>query len=153
MNHEKFETLVHAYVDGFLGDSDSKELFSHLGSCHGCRGLFHSSLAIHTTAVSERYTTRQSLDERVLGKRESRSGSMPQIGPYHVPWSSMRLGIPLPAASSVAILLVVLGLLIAPILFRTPASRDARPEIQSFEEARTLYPGSFGINTWRDISQ
>jgi|GEM_PF-3196229 len=151
MNHQKFENLVHAYLDGLLSDNKSTELFSHLADCEECRILFHTSHMLQKIALGGKHTTLSSLDRRVLGKQDR--VYHPTKPAVLLPWSSIRIGISLPAASSVAVLLIVLGLLVAPRLFGAASEYEAKQEIQTLEKVRAQYSDKLGIITWRDLSR
>ena len=137
MNHTHFQELISLHVDNEITDLESSELFGHLATCDGCRKFLRTTMNIRSHIVNEGLAeVPDMLDRRVLGKEQTQSMKQPLDWLAPVWWT--RISIPLPAAASLAFLILFCSLLISPVIFsqrtpQAPASEiDSRvpPEIQ-----------------------
>jgi predicted anti-sigma-YlaC factor YlaD len=120
MNHEQFRELVNLYIDGALDDTQSAEIFSHLSTCIDCRNLMRSSLQVRSYYQNmELEETPASLDHRVLANASMKSKKSIRHN-ILIPLWYTRISLPLPAAASIAILILIGSLLFSPLLFEKP---------------------------------
>jgi len=135
MTHTHFQELISGHVDNELSDAESAELFAHLASCDACRKFLRTTLSIRSQIANEKLAeVPDSLDSRVLG------GSMPtQPAKTPVEWLApiwwTRISIPLPAAASLAFLILVGTLLFSPVIFP-----DQRPPQEVSQEVISKIP-------------
>ena len=133
MNHERFQELVNLYIDEGLDDAQSVELFAHLSTCDNCRNIMRSSLRVRT------YFQQEELEEvpASLDARVYKSARMNTAAPVRrnllAPLWYTRILIPLPAAASIAILILIGSLLFSPLLFEKPKQLSDN-EIEMFSK-------------------
>jgi anti-sigma factor RsiW len=120
MNHERFQELVNLYIDEELDDAQSVELFAHLSTCDNCRNIMRSSLRVRTYFQQEELEEAPaSLDARVYASTRKKTATPVRRNPFSPLWYT-RILIPLPAAASIAILILIGSLLFSPLLFEKP---------------------------------
>ncbi len=124
MSHEHYEEQISAMVDNELGEGSLSELFTHLAECSACREFFQSSLRLRAGMIAgAEVRIPATLDEHIqqgsFKKPRFASGVISRF------WES-RISFPLPAAASLAFLLILGSLLISPALFTKP---QPQPEI------------------------
>lgn len=124
MNHEHYEEHISAMVDNELDEGSLQKLFAHLAECYTCREFFQSSLRLRAEMMAgAEVRIPATLDERIqqgaIKKPNVVSGFISRF------WES-RISFPLPAAASLAFLLILCSLLISPALFTKP---QPQPEI------------------------
>lgn len=124
MSHEHYEEQISAMVDNELGEGSMAELFAHLAECNTCREFFQSSLRLRAKMLAgAEVRAPETLDARVqhgnLKNPRLTSGYISRF------WEG-RISFPLPAAASLAFLLILGSLLISPALFTKP---QPQPEI------------------------
>jgi len=120
MNHEQFQELVNLYIDGELDDKQSADMFLHLSICDDCRNYMSSSLRIRSYYQQEELEeVPVSLDTRVCESAGIRPITTTRRNPLSPLWYT-RILIPLPAAASIAFLILVGSLLFSPLLFEEP---------------------------------
>jgi hypothetical protein len=132
MNHEHFQELVNLYLDAGLDDNASAELFAHLGACNECRILMRSSLQVRSYYQNtEMEEVSASLDRRVLATARNKPARTTQRNPLAPLWAT-RILIPLPAAASIAVLILIGSLLFSPLLIKgTKPKNDVQIEMIS----------------------
>jgi hypothetical protein len=120
MIHERFQELVNLYIDEGLDDAQSVELFAHLSTCDNCRNIMRSSLRVRTYFQQEELEeVPASLDTRVY-KSACIKTTTPVRRNLFAPFWYTRILIPLPAAASIALLILIGSLLFSPLLFEKP---------------------------------
>jgi anti-sigma factor RsiW len=135
MNHAHFQELISLHVDNEINDSESAELFGHLATCDTCRKFLRTTMSIRSHIAQEELAeVPDSLDKRVLGNEETESVKRPLDWLAPVWWT--RISIPLPAAASLAFLILVGTLLVSPVLVSDQRPRQAAPQ----EEISKLPP-------------
>jgi hypothetical protein len=119
MNHEHIQELIDRYYDTGLSDSLSMELFEHLGSCKTCRAYMHSVMQVRSFYQhDESVNVPASVDRRVFDSVQSiKNAEAKKYYPLSL-WST-RILMPLPAAASIAVLIMIGSLLCSPLLFRS----------------------------------
>ena len=124
MNHEQFQKLVNFYIDGAIDDTQSAEMFAHLSACNDCRNLMRSSLRVRSYYQDmELEDIPVSLDHRVLANADMESIKSVRQN-ILIPLWYTRISIPLPAAASIAILILIGSLLFSPLLFEETKQRS-----------------------------
>jgi anti-sigma factor RsiW len=127
MNHLHFQELISLHVDNEISDSESAELFGHLATCDACRKFLRTTMNIRShIAQQELAEVPDSLDRRVLGNEEAQSAKRPLDWLAPVWWT--RISIPLPAAASLAFLILVGTLLVSPVIVSDQRARQAAPQ-------------------------
>jgi hypothetical protein len=120
MNHERFQELVNLYIDEGLNDAQSMELFAHLSTCDNCRNIMRSSLRVRTFFQKEEMEeVPASLNARVYKSARMKTATPVRRNLFAPLWDT-RILIPLPAAASIAILILIGSLLFSPLLFERP---------------------------------
>jgi len=133
MNHEQFQKLVNEYIDEGIGDAASAEMFAHLGNCTECRNLMRSSLQVRSYYRQEDpEEVSASLDRRVFATVQGMTAQRNR----RIPLWATRILIPLPAAASIAILILVGGLVFWSLLFAGTAPRNDTMTSQMPPEAK-----------------
>jgi anti-sigma factor RsiW len=132
MNHEHFQELINLYIDTGLNDAASAEMFAHLSVCNDCRNLMHSSMQVQSFYQDDELEeVPDSLNQRVFTSARNMQTSMKHQNRPAWLWRT-RLLIPLPAAASIAILILIGSLLLLPLFFQeTKQSSDNLIEITS----------------------
>ncbi len=125
MSHEHYEEHISAMLDNELSEGSMAELFAHLVECGTCREFFQSSLRLRAEmAAGADVRVPATLDARVqhgnLKKPRAVSGFINRF------WEG-RISFPLPAAASLAFLLILGSLLISPALFMKPQPQPELP--------------------------
>ncbi len=147
MDHEHFQELINLYLDTGLQDTASTEMFAHLGTCEECRKYMHSMMRVRSFYQQEETASASdSLDRRVFASVRSLKDS--EAKKYHpISFWSTRILMPLPAAASIAVLIIIGSLLCSPLLFQQPMQEketaiemtsklppELRQQLQYFEE-------------------
>ncbi len=132
MDHEHFQELINLYLDTGLNDTASAEMFAHLGICNDCRNLMHSSMRVRSYYQDEGLEeVSDSLNQRVFTSARNMQASIKHQNRPAMLWTA-RILIPLPAAASIAILILIGSLLLFPLLFQeTKQSSDNLIEMTS----------------------
>jgi anti-sigma factor RsiW len=131
MTHMHFQELISLHVDNELTDTQSAELFAHLATCDGCRKFMRTTIRIRShISGQELAEVSQVLDQRVLKNvthKTIRETKREWLAPFW--WT--RIIIPLPAAASLALLIIIGSLLVSPILVsqKSPQQRISAEEI------------------------
>ncbi len=131
MTHLHFQELISLHVDNEITDTQSVELFSHLAACDGCRKFLRTTIHVRSHIASQELAeVSQTLDRRVLdivNRKTTREAKREWLAPFW--WT--RIIIPLPAAASLALLIIIGSLLVSPILVsqRSPQQRISAEEI------------------------
>ena len=116
MIHEEYQELVSQYIDEELEEGSESVLFQHLGECGQCRDFLRSSLALRTQILRTKESAPSTLrpdfaQERAKNKTIERDLLV-------LAWKRK---VPLPVAASVAILLLLSGLMFSSV---TPQSQN-----------------------------
>jgi anti-sigma factor RsiW len=131
MAHTHFQELISLHVDNELSDTESAELFAHLATCDACRKFLRTTMSIRSQIANEELAeVPESLDRRVLGVRQP----IPDLKvsrEWLAPLWWTRISIPLPAAASLAFLILFCTLLISPIIFSQKATQETSTETTS----------------------
>lgn len=106
-------------MDNELEDHHFPDLLQHLSRCNECRQFFQSGLNLRSAfAIAKPIVTPRRLDERMeriaFGKRKA----LP-LSAVEALWRT-RISFPLPAAASIAILIVIGSLLLLPVVLEEP---------------------------------
>jgi anti-sigma factor RsiW len=131
MTHLHFQELISLHVDNEITDTQSAELFAHLAACDGCRKFLRTIIRIRSHVASQELAeVSQTLDRRVLeflNRTTAHETKREWIAPFW--WT--RIIIPLPAAASLALLIIIGSLLVSPILVsqKSPQQRISAEEI------------------------
>ncbi|HTY38803.1 MAG TPA: zf-HC2 domain-containing protein [Bacteroidota bacterium] len=124
MTHLEFQQQISLHVDNALGDAESAQLFMHLAECGECRAYLKLVMRVGSHLASEELAeVPRTLDRRVFA---SVANPPAQRTGWLTPVWRTRISIPLPAAASIAFLLIVGSLLCYPLL---TADRGQQPEI------------------------
>ncbi len=127
MAHAHFQELISLHVDNELTDKQSAELFVHLGSCDICRKFLRTTLGVRSQIAHEELAdVPDTLDRRVLGGEQTQSAKRPMDWLAPIWWT--RISIPLPAAASLAFLILVGTLLFSPVIFSEQMPRQEVPQ-------------------------
>ncbi|HEY6951069.1 MAG TPA: zf-HC2 domain-containing protein [Bacteroidota bacterium] len=130
MNHTYFQELISLHIDNELTDAQSAELFAHLAECNPCRSFLKTTMIIRShIAHNQLADVPQSLDRRVLGFREQILRPAARNARLAPLWWT-RISIPLPAAASLAFLIVFCSLLFAPIV-ASEKDNSAKPPAEA----------------------
>lgn len=125
MTCEQYQMQIGQLLENELRGEESSTVFAHLGACSECRDFFHASLQVRAELMNaEPITAPDELDDRMRA-----SGLIPAEQPLSRKTSiwDMRIAFPLPAAASIALLLIIGSLFIAPALFRDPQPKQEFP--------------------------
>jgi anti-sigma factor RsiW len=134
MNHTHFQELISLHVDNEINDTESAELFGHLATCDACRRFLTTTMSIRSQIAHEELAEiPETLDRRVLGEEQSQSAKRPLDWLAPMWWT--RISIPVPAAASIAFLILVGTLLFSPAIFS-----DQKPHQEAAQEAITKLP-------------
>jgi anti-sigma factor RsiW len=131
MTHLHFQELISLHVDNEITDTQSAELFAHLAACDGCRKFLRTTIRVRShIAGQELSEVSQTLDRRVLeivNRKTTHETRREWLAPFW--WT--RIIIPLPAAASLALLIIIGSLLVSPILVsqKSPQQRISAEEI------------------------
>ncbi len=132
MNHEHFQELISLHIDNELADTQSAELFAHLATCGTCRTFLRTTTGIRSQIVHENLAdVPERLDRRVLGMEQGPSVKKPLDWIAPIWWT--RISLPLPAAASLAFLILFCTLLISP-LFMSPKN----PQTASVDNLKSV---------------
>lgn len=141
MTCEQYQMHIGQLLDHELPEKESPVLFAHLSACSECRDFFQASMQVRAELMSaEPITAPDELDDRMRG-----AGLIPaeQPLPRRTSIWDMRVAFPLPAAASIALLLILGSLLLAPAFMHEPEPRQEHPSdvIQLVpRELRILHP-------------
>lgn len=128
MTHTQYQEFISEHVDNGLSDAESAELFAHLALCDACRKFLRTAMSIRSQIASQELAeVPDSLGRRVLGgvaPKERAKMSIDWLAPIW--WT--RISIPLPAAASLAFLILVGTLLFSPVIFPDQMPRQEVPQ-------------------------
>ena len=128
MNHEHYQELISLHIDNELDDAGSAELYAHLATCDGCRKFMRTMMNVRSRiAGQELAEVSPALDRRVIGI-VSESEPAEAKRSWFAPLWWTRISIPLPAAASIAFLILVATLLVSPAVFSSPGPRSESAE-------------------------
>ena len=99
MNHEYYEDLISAQIDGLLTEEEEQELEEHLASCPDCRRARREMDTVHHLLLAASPLPPEGLEDRILNE-------LPEQPKRRSPW--MRKAAPLAAAA--VFLLAVVGI-------------------------------------------
>ena len=135
MSNEHVEQSVSAFIDQELSDTESAEMFAHLSTCEACRMFLKRTLKLRS-AISAAPSPAApgaigaNISSAIRPARRSAQSSYPI-------WR-LNISIPLPAAASIAFLLIVGTLIVSPMVF-VPQPR----ETQTAEQTISNFPEQF----------
>ena len=133
MTHNEHQQRISLYIDNELNDKESSELFAHLAGCSECRTYMKISMRVRSQIANEELAdVPRTLDRRILTSVARENAALKRQTWYSPVWFT-RISIPLPAAASIVLLLIVGSLLFYPLL--TPEQQQ-RTEIPSEVIAR-----------------
>ena len=132
MSNEHVEQSVSAFIDQELSGTESAEMFAHLGSCESCRLFFQQTLQVRSAMqMTGLVEAPESLNKLFpTSRRQSQSRFTGMLTLWDVNFS-----IPLPAAASIAFLIVAGTMLLAPLVVVHDEER-----IQSSEQSVGALP-------------
>ena len=125
MTCEQYQMQICQLLENELRGEESSALFTHLSACSECRDFFRVSLQVRAELMSaEPITAPDELDDRMRA-----AGLIPTERPSSRKTSiwDLRIAFPLPAAASIALLLIIGSLFVAPALFHDPQPRHEFP--------------------------
>jgi len=125
MTCEQYQMQIGQLLDNELRGEESSTVFAHLGACFACRDFFHASLQVRAELMNaETVTAPDELDDRMRA-----AGLIPTEQPFSRKTSiwDLRVAFPLPAAASIALLLIIGSLFVAPVLFHDPQPQQEFP--------------------------
>lgn len=128
MTCDHYQMQIGQLLDHELSEKESPDLFAHLSVCPACRDFFRVSLQVRAELMNAE--TMSAPDE--LDNRMRAAGLIPteQSSSRKASIWDWRIVFPLPAAASIALLLIIGSLFIAPALFRDPQPRqEFSPEV------------------------
>lgn len=141
MTCEQYQMQIGQLLENELRGEESSTMFAHLGACSACRDFFHASLQVRAELMNaEPITAPDELDDRMRA-----AGLIPteQTTPRKTSIWDLRIAFPLPAAASIALLLILGSLFLAPaLLHETEPQQSLPPDIIHLVplELRTLTP-------------
>jgi anti-sigma factor RsiW len=125
MNHERYFEFINLYVDNQLGDTESAELFAHLGTCEACREFMKMTMQVRSHIASQELAeVPLTLDRRVLASVKREAAAVREKKSWFAPIWFTRISIPLPTAASVIFLAIVGSLLFSPLLLHEEKPRQ-----------------------------
>ena len=125
MTCEQYQMHIDQLLDHELPEKESPVLFAHLSACSECRDFFRASLQVRAELMNaEPITAPEELDDRMRA-----AGLIPAEQPLSRKTSiwDMRIIFPLPAAASIALLLIIGSLFLAPLLMHDPQPQQEFP--------------------------
>lgn len=141
MTCEQYQMQIGQLLENELRGEESSPLFAHLGVCSVCRDFFQASLQVGAELKNaEPITAPDELDDRMRA-----AGLIPKGQPTsrRISIWDLRIAFPLPAAASIALLLILGSLFLAPaLLHETEPQQSLPPDIIHLVplELRTLTP-------------
>jgi anti-sigma factor RsiW len=125
MNHERYFEFINLYIDNQLGDRESAELFAHLGTCEACREFMRTMMQVRSHIASQELAeVPLTLDRRVLASVRGEAAAVREKKRWFEPVWFTRISIPLPAAASIILLVIVGSLLFSPLLLHEEKPRQ-----------------------------
>ncbi|MBI3110773.1 MAG: zf-HC2 domain-containing protein [Ignavibacteriales bacterium] len=125
MTCEQYQMQIAQLFDNELRGEESSTVFAHLGACSECRDFFQASLQVRAELMNaETITAPDELDDRMRG-----AGLIPTEQTFSRKTSiwDLRIVFPLPTAASIALLLIIGSLFVAPALFHDSQPRQEFP--------------------------
>ncbi len=125
MTCDHYQMQIGQLLDHELSEKESPVLFAHLSVCPECRDFFRVSLQVRAELMNaEPITVPDELDDRMRA-----AGLIPAERPTSRKTSiwDLRIAFPLPAAASIALLLIIGSLFLAPLLLHDPTPRQEPP--------------------------
>lgn len=113
MNHEYFEDLISARIDGLLTEEEEQELEAHLASCPDCRRAWREMDTVHHLLQAASPLPPEGLEDRILD-------ALPEQPRRRSPW--MKKAAPLAAAA--VFLLAVVGITRTAANFHSNVNQD-----------------------------
>lgn len=140
MTCEQYQMQIGQLLDSELRGEESSALFAHLSACSECRDFFQGSLQVGAELMNaEPISAPDELDERMRA-----AGLIPTERPSSrktTIWD-LRIAFPLPAAASIALLLIIGSLFVAPALFHDPQpQQEFPPDVLQMVPAELRSPG------------
>lgn len=139
MKCDHYQMQIGRLLDHELPEKESPDLFAHLSTCHECREFFRASLQVSSELMAaEPLEAPAELDDRMrktgLIPSESSTPTRPSL------WD-MKIIFPLPAAASIALLLIIGSLLFAPLLLHSePPRQELPPDVLQLVPAELRTP-------------
>lgn len=125
MTCELYQMQIGRLLENELRGEESSAVFAHLADCSVCRDFFHASLQVRAELKNaETITAPDELDDHMRA-----AGLIPKEQPTsrRISIWDLRIAFPLPAAASIALLLIIGSLFVAPVLFHDPQPRQEVP--------------------------
>lgn len=125
MKCEHYQMQIGQVLDHELSEKESPDLFAHLSICLACRDFFRVSLQVGAELMNaETISAPDVLDDRMRA-----AGLIPKEQPTLRRTSiwDLRIVFPLPAAASIALLLIIGSLFLAPMLLHDQSPRQELP--------------------------
>ena len=110
MTHEEYRELVSQYIDEELEEAIETVLFQHLGECSQCRDFLRSSLALRTQILRTKEAAPSALRPDFAQQQEKQTIERDLLV---LAWQRK---VPLPVAASLAMLILVGGLIFSSLV-------------------------------------
>ena len=135
MNHEYYEELISARLDGLLTEEEERELDAHLASCPDCRRARREMDTVHRMLLAASPLPPEGLEDRILD-------DLPNQPRRRSPW--MKKAAPLAAAA--VFLLAVVGITKTVANFHSSVNQDV-VQAESVTEAEESEAASDSAKT------
>ena len=109
MTHDEYQELVSQYIDEELDNKNEEVLFRHLGECNQCRDFLRSSLALRTQILRTKEAVPETLRLDLAPEPEKEALERDLLV---LAWQRK---VPLPVAASVALVLLLGGILFSSV--------------------------------------
>jgi anti-sigma factor RsiW len=130
MSCAQFQQQISTYIDGETDDRDAGVLFTHLSGCDDCRAFLQTTLQLQRViAAFPTPDVSGALDRRVLRIPDRATTQRPAIRVWLEELWKRRIAIPLPAAVTTLLALVLTAAFALSLALRSDrTSVTARPE-------------------------
>ncbi len=126
MSCAEYQSDISEYLDAELHPSSEAQLFRHLGTCEACRVFMASCLRLRSALLSDTVHTPESFNARFDIEESRQTPGRIKPSPLWI-FHARRDFFPLPAAASIALLLFIGSLILAPSFFPNSIEEPQNP--------------------------
>jgi anti-sigma factor RsiW len=137
MECTNYREQINQFIDGELGMRQQADLFRHLAACTACQTLIDGLVRMKEDIRKEQIPYPQELDDAILGQllRDNQKSRklFRELKLRDRMWNR-QVSAPLRFVASVAVIIIVAGILLGRVLFSSTDQRQVSPALEKGED-------------------